>query len=110
MNLAFALDYIPRRMRELGFGERYVVRYRQLRLADKTATTFKAYNQLMLFIEPEVLGIKVESERGVFNLGDTVLNIQQHEHSAAIRVSNDTGTTVSVLFIQVIPQHKKQKR
>jgi hypothetical protein len=107
MNIAFALDYIPRRMSEMGYDDRYVTRYRHVRVEKATSITFKAHNQLMILIEPEVLNIKVESDRGVFNLGDTTINIQQHEHSGVVKVTNDTDLATHVLFIQVIPQHKK---
>jgi len=107
MNLAFALDYIPRRMQEMGFGERYVTRYKQVQIEHGATITFKAFNQLMILIEPEIVNIKVESERGVFDLGDSTINIQQHEHSGSVKVSNNTGATKHVLLVQVIPQHKK---
>jgi hypothetical protein len=121
MNLAFALDYIPRRMREMGFGDRYVTRYRHLRLNDAESIIIKAHNQLLLFIEVSAAsglyvirgdpsdGIKIESERGVFDINDTTINEQQHEHSGEVKVSNSSGALTYVLFIQAIPQHKKKK-
>lgn len=105
MYLAFALDHIPRRMCELGFGTNYLTRYRQIFVERKKTVTINGDNQYWYFIEPD--GILVESERGVFNTLDTTINIQQHEHSGKISIYNDATTDKWVLFIQVIPQHKK---
>ncbi len=109
MNIAFALDSIPRRMQELGYGENYLTRYRHVRVIDKSNITIKAHNQLWMFIQPEA-GITVTSERGVFNLANAKINEQQHEHSGLIKVANDTGALAFVVFIQVIPKNKKQHR
>lgn len=107
MYLAFALDHIPRRMRELGFEDQYLTRYRHLLIEDQQVLELNADNQYWFFIEPN--GLLIESERGVFNINDPTINIQQHEHSGKIIISNKTlGTNVWVLFIQVIPQHKNK--
>lgn len=106
MNIAFALDYIPRRMKELGHGENYLTRYRHVRVEDKATVKIKATNQLLLFITPEDLGVVVKSTRGVLNLTDYSINEQQHEHSGLVEITNNTGQNIYALFIQVIPQNK----
>lgn len=106
MNIAFALDYIPRRMQELGHGDNYVTRYRHVRVQDKETVTIKAPNQLMLFISPEEIGVRLTSSRGFFNLTDYAINEQQHEHSGNVEIHNDTGQNMYALFIQVIPRNK----
>jgi hypothetical protein len=108
MYLAFALDHIPRRMRELGFGDNYLTRYRHMFSEDKTVLTINAQNQYWYYLEP--IDLKVESDRGVFDLADETINVQQHEHSGKIKLSNNSGRNQWVLFIQVIPQHKKTTR
>ena len=105
MYLAFALDHIPRRMSELGFGNNYLTRYRQIYSDPAKKVRIDADNQYWYLIEPDA--IKVESQRGVFDLSDTAINMQQHEHSGKIIVTNNTGGYKWVLFIQVIPQHIK---
>jgi hypothetical protein len=109
MNLAFALDHIPRRMHEMGFGDNYLTRYRHFIVKDKKTVIISAHNQYWYFIEPE--GLKIESERGVFDMDDTTINMQQHEHSGKIKIVNATANRdMWILFIQVIPQHKKNVR
>lgn len=106
MNIAFALDYIPRRMKELGYGENYLTRYRHVRVEDKSSITINAYNQLLLFISPEGLNINIKSSRGIYNLSDYTINEQQHEHSGAVAISNNTGQDQYMVFVQVIPKNK----
>jgi hypothetical protein len=109
MYLAFALDHIPRRMRELGFGDSYLTRYRHFLVEDQKVIEINADNQYWFFIEPE--NMHIESERGVFDLADISINIQQHEHSGKIIIANLAAKTdLWVLFIQVIPQHKSQTK
>lgn len=109
MYLAFALDYIPRRMRELGFGENYLTRYRQIFIKDKTSLVIDADNQLWMFIEPDSV-VTINSPRGVYDMNDTTINQQQHEHSGKITVSNDSGRDTYILFIQAIPTNKKNRK
>lgn len=109
MNIAYALDYIPRRMRELGFDDRYVTRYRHVLSIDKKSFVIKAHNQVLLFITPP-FGIKIESEKGVFDLSDAKVNEQQYEHTGEVKVSNNSMSDTYLLFIQVIPQHKKRNK
>jgi hypothetical protein len=129
MNLAFAMDYIPRRMREMGYGENYLTRYRHLRVGSESGgyvgagggvggaavitvgstITVKAHNQIWLFIEP-ITNIVVESDKGVFNLADNTINEQQHEHSGVIKITNNTTSVVYALFLQVIPLNRKKKK
>jgi hypothetical protein len=110
MNIAFALDYIPRRMQELGHADHYVTRYRHVRVEDKTTVTIKAHNQLLLFISPEANNLRIKSSRGFFNLTDYTINEQQHEHSGVVEIHNDTGQNLYALFIQVIPKNKTKSQ
>ena len=93
----------------MGFGDRYLTRYRHVLAVDKTELMFKADNQLLLFITPD-FGVKIESEKGVFDLADNAVNEQQYEHTGEVKVSNSSGRDSYLIFIQVIPQHKKQNQ
>jgi hypothetical protein len=104
MTVQFALDHIPRRMRELGYGEDYITRWRHLQLASGEAITIKSYNEIYLLIEP-VSGIIVRSKSGVFDLTDSTINEMQYEHKGKIQVGNSSKGSLLVLFIQIIPNH-----
>lgn len=110
MNIAFALDYIPRRMMELGYGLDYTTRYLHLRIEKGQTLVLRAYNQLMLLIVPES-NIRIISSRGIFDSSDTTINIQQHEHSGKISITNkDRTANTLVLLIQVMPFNQKKKK
>jgi hypothetical protein len=108
MELAFALDYIPRRMKELGYTE-YAVRYRHLRVKNKDKIIIQADNHLMLAISPNEQ-LTISSKAGVFKWFDTTVNEQQYEHRGKITVSNNDSQNIYVLFIQVIPLHINTKK
>ena len=110
MNIAFALDYIPRRMKELGYGDNYLTRYRHVRVEVKQTVQIKAHNQLLFFISPEENNLNIKSRRGVYNLTDYTINEQQHEHSGVVEINNNTGQNIYALFIQVIPKNPKTQK
>jgi hypothetical protein len=111
MNMAFALDYIPRRMKELGYGENYLTRYRQVSVSPGTPLIIEAYNQLLLFVDP-LDGVIVQSKRGKLNLNDYSITEQQHEHNGKVTVTSGGGYFLQpyVTFIQVIPLNPKKKK
>jgi hypothetical protein len=92
-----------------GGGGGYVVVGGSADIASGSSITFKAHNQIWLFIEP-ITSIIVESDKGVFNLADSTINEQQHEHSGVVKITNNTTSVMYVLFIQVIPLNKKKKK
>lgn len=108
MNIAFALDFIPRRMKELGYGENYITRYRHILVESGITQVLQVHNQYLYFISPEVINVSIRSKRGIFNLLDYSINEQQHEHSGKVEINNLTGQPVFALFIQVIPQNKSK--
>lgn len=106
MTEGFALDYIPRRMKELGY-EDYHVRYRAFQLAYRELLKLTANNQFFLLIDPPQ-GVSVKSKFGEYNLADTNLSEMQHEHRGTIYVLNNGVNRLPAIvkFIQVIPKHK----
>ena len=108
MELVFALDYIPRRMKELGF-EDYAVRYRHIRLMDKKIQVIDAQNQFWLAINPNSQ-LTIRSKAGIFKSNDKTINELQYEHRGKITVYNDASVVIYQLFIQVIPLHSNKKK
>lgn len=108
MELVFALDYIPRRMKELGF-EDYAVRYRHIRVLDKSSMTIEGQNQIWLAINPSTL-LTIRSKAGIFKWNDKSINEQQYEHRGKITVVSDSSAVIYQLFIQVIPLHSNNKK
>lgn len=106
MTVQFALDYIPRRMRELGYGDHYITRFRHLMLKPAEIVTMESYaGEFLLLIEPTLL-IRVDSELGRYNMSSELTNEQQYEHQGYIEIENLNNGFNHIRFIQVIPLHK----
>jgi hypothetical protein len=105
MTVALALEYIPRRMEELGFKKNYYIRFRHFVLQPNEHVDIEAYNQFyMLVDEPD--GMNVTSDFGVFDL-TVYTNEQLYEHQGFISIQNYASAVNHVRFIQVIPKHFK---
>jgi hypothetical protein len=105
MTIDLALEYIPRRMKELGYGDEYHLQLRHLVLRPHERRKVHAINQLYILIEPsEMLCIK--SDSGVFDLTKDLYNELQYEHQGNIRLRNYSILPLHARFIQVIPKMK----
>lgn len=106
MTVEFALDYIPRRMCEMGFGENYITRWRHFQIGPEASLKIDADNEFFMLIAPDG-SMRVKSKFGVYDLRDTGINEMQYEHRGKIEITNISTAWNMVLFIQVIPTHKK---
>lgn len=104
MKIEFALDFIPRRMRELGYGTNYITRWRHFQLDVNEVLKVDADNEYYYLIEPTA-DFSVRSKFGTFDMGDVTINEMQYEHRGKIHIHNFSKIPNLVLFIQVIPQH-----
>ena len=103
MTINLALEYIPKRMEELGYINNYSLRFRHLILQPNENHLIQAFNQLFYLVE-EVENVRVESENGVFDLSEDATNEMQYEHQNNIQVTNYSPDIRHVRFIQVIPK------
>ena len=106
MTIALALEYIPRRMKELGYGAEYYIRFRHLVLQPGEKTEIEAYNQFFILVE-EVTELSIVSDFGLFDIADNTTNEQTYEHQGAILVHNYADRINHLRFIQVIPTTAK---
>jgi hypothetical protein len=104
MTVQLALEYIPRRMRELGYCDRYLIRFRHLRLLPGEQRWMQAYNQLLILIEPPEGGVIIQSDGGYFDISDDNSTELQYEHQGELLVVNQSPVVTHVRFIQVIPK------
>lgn len=103
MTTGFALDYIPRRMCELGHGSQYIMRYRHIVLKPKETKTINAPNQLFLLVDP-CGDLRIESTGGLYDQSEDQVNELNYEHRGEIVITNQSIFISHVRFIQVIPQ------
>jgi hypothetical protein len=102
MTIDLALEYIPRRMKELGY-EDYAIRFRHMVLQPKQRIKLNGENELFVLIEP-VEDISVRSETGIFDLAEFNVNEYQYEHQGTIKIRNYGMRVAHLRFIQVIPK------
>ena len=98
-----ALDYIPRRMEELGYGKNYHLRLKFIMLQPFEKRTIEAYNQLIILIQ---IGntMKVESDMGVLDWDTENGTEWQFEHQGKIDMENYASSINYAQYIQVIPK------
>ncbi len=105
MTTDLALEYIPRRMKELGYGDNYSLRFIHLVLQPSEVRQLEATCEFFILVE-EPQNVTVDSDMGIFDLSSSLTNELQYEHQGNITVTNqaDNGVTY-VRFIQVIPKN-----
>ena len=64
MTTDLALEYIPRRMKELGYGDNYSIQFRHFVLPVMAVINENFPNQLLILIEPSE-AIAVKSDTGI---------------------------------------------
>ena len=105
MTTNFALEYIPRRMQELGVNNNYLLKFRHLVIQPNDIVIVDAYNEYFLLVQAGN-DLKVKSEFGVYDLFDTGINEQQYEHQGKISITNLSYSVQHIKFIQIIPIHQ----
>jgi hypothetical protein len=104
MTIALAIEYIPRRMKDLGIGAEYYLRFRHFVIKPNEIVEIDAYNQFFILVD-EVSEISILSDFGVYDLSDANTNEQSYEHQGTITLTNYSSSTASIRFIQVIPKN-----
>jgi hypothetical protein len=105
MTTNLALEYIPRRMAELGFGNEYYLRFRHFVLQPTEQLEVSAFNQFFILVD-EASDVSVNSEFGIFDLSLKNANEMLYEHQGQIIIKNHASAINHLRFIQVIPRHK----
>lgn len=109
MTVNLALEYIPRRMRELGYGDNYLIRFQVLNVIDGEQMILNAQAGEFYLLVEDKEEISIESETGYYELGKDTCNIQHYEHTGEIIITNNSSEIKSVRMIQVIPKHISKK-
>jgi hypothetical protein len=104
MTIALAIEYIPRRMQDLGFGNNYYLRFKHLVIDPSEILEIDADNQFYILVD-EVTDITITSDSGLYDLSDTRTNEQTYEHQGTITIENQSSAFKHVRFIQVIPKN-----
>jgi hypothetical protein len=109
MTAALALEYIPRRMEELGYGKNYYIRFRHLVLQPDERLDIEAYNQFYIIID-QPTNVNIASDFGLYGLELEITNELQYEHQGFISIHNNLVEEINhIQFIQIIPKHTPLK-
>ncbi len=100
MTEQFILQYIPDRVKQLGYTN-YHVRYRDMVLDGKKSVTIAAYNELY-FIVDDPPGLMVESNYGLYDSTDDPIEESVHQHRGEITITNPGADRKRIKFIQLI--------
>lgn len=104
MNIALALEYIPRRMNDLGVGTNYFLRFKHLVLQPLEVREIAAGSQLFIMVDGNS-NVRVVSDFALYDLADTSTNEQDYEHQGTILITNQADRVTHLRFIQVIPKN-----
>lgn len=120
MTSTFALEYIRMRMIELGIGE-YFLKWRHFRLAPEEVREINAGDHFYFVINdiPNISidppHVRVESDFGVWDYGETATNEMIYEHRGKITLTSQEvvdpsgeGEITGIQMIQVIPKNKEE--
>jgi hypothetical protein len=102
MTINLALEYIPRRMKELGY-ENYTIRFRHWVVKQAEQIEIDGINHIYLLIEPPET-VTVESDFGLFDMSNNNINEYQYEHQGTITISSYAAEVQHIRMIQVIPK------
>ncbi|WP_207515033.1 hypothetical protein [Longitalea luteola] len=107
MTSDLALEYISKRMLEMGYGNSYLIRFRHLLFRAQEKRELIGYNQLYILIEP-TKDIRIESDVGLYDQNEDHANELQYEHRGAIKIINLSPLLNNVRFIQAIPINQQE--
>ena len=100
--------YIPRRMRELGFGDNYFIRFKHFVMQPGETKEVDADNEYFFLVDrPDNVGI--QSSFGIFDLSFDKTDEQSYEHTGKIEIVNYASTLNHLQFIQAIPRFPSTK-
>jgi hypothetical protein len=102
MTSELALEYIRMRMSEMGYSNKYLLRFRHLVFQPGETREVVGYNQIFMLIEP-TRDMRIESDVGLYDLSEDDANELQYEHRGIIKITNHSSLINNVRLIQVIP-------
>src|ERR1035437_2196415 len=105
MNTEAIMDYMHRRMKELGHGNEYYLRLRHFVLTAGEIRVIDGSNHLYFLLEPTDM-LAVQSTFGFFDLSADTGNELQYEHQGKITITNYSWVANHIRFIQAIPKNK----
>lgn len=117
MRIELALSQIEQRVKELKWDE-VEIHFRHVK-SPIGNVVLQTGSDLWILIEEDDLrfdsgtyrfpgtGVRIESPNGIFDLIDTKVAEQEHEHTGRISITNRTTRLLFVKFLQITPKRKR---
>lgn len=113
MTTSFIQEYIPVRMREMGFGRRFRTLMRTKYIGGGATLTLNAWN-VWVYFPYELLAtapnITVESNFAFMDLSAGKHNEQGFEHTGKITITNRDAGPAVVSFLMAVPDYRDRSR
>ncbi len=100
MTEQFILQYIPVKVKQLGFSE-YFIRYKDMTIPAGVSQIIESYRDL-LFIVDDPEGLTVDSDYGMYDTTGNYLQENSHQHKGYITINNPNDEAKRIKFIQAI--------
>ena len=102
MTEGLAIELAKQKMKELGIGESYLLRYRHFQIQPSKQIKLKSpYLSLLLTPDSDT---RMSSRTGLFDLRDSANAEMQYVHSGTITIDNlNIKLAIQVKILQVIP-------
>lgn len=98
-----AIEFARIKMKELGVGLNYTLRYRELQISPFRKVELNASNELIILIKPNYY-LKAFSKSGILNHRDHLINEQQYIHRGiTVLINENEKNPIHVKLLQVIP-------
>ena len=104
MSIQYALEHIPRMMRELGVNNNYFLKFHHWVIPPNDVMVIDGYDEYFFLIQAGN-DLRVKSEFGDYDLLDNGIREQRYEHQGKITITNPSDGYKHIKFIQVIPKH-----
>jgi len=103
MTEGLAIEVACSKMRELGVGKEYLVRYRHFQILGGKQLIHNHARDLLILLTPDPL-TRVFSADGYYDLTDSAINEMQYVFSGKVTIENlNPKSPIQVKFLQVIP-------
>ncbi len=101
-----AMEFARITMRELGVGECYTLRYRQIQIPPHRKVELPATNEIIILIKPSYF-LKAYSKAGILNRTDRLINEHQYIHRGkTVLINQNSKAYLNATVLQVIPNLK----
>jgi hypothetical protein len=104
MNETLAMEFVKRRMNELGFGENYISDIKHLVLLPNEKREVSAFNEFYYLLR-DTENIRIRSDFGFYDLSFAHTNAQSYEHHGQIFLENTSPLRNHLRFLHILPKH-----